>query len=140
MSYEITVNKYECYAMAFIEIFQLSEFSKSVRVCRLQGIGWIVDAAMLALESVNEAWPDGLENPEHVIERLMTLCLLSKDEAETIMNLGTVQERFSYAWSLLDDKEKRTAVSFDWRGWDNYWPGFQDYSGILSSVMGVDVY
>lgn len=132
MSYEIDTCFMEGQSVAKVTIHGISEFYKSVQISQFQCIGWILNITRIVDSKVDA---DDVVNPEYAVQALINIGGLSDIQAEKLMLIKDVAGQFRYVWSCLDDAERECAIHMNFDHYDNFWPGFDYYSGAWSKSL-----
>lgn len=126
MSYCINVRHLEKETIVSVEIHSVSEEFRSTRISQFQCIGWLLGIFDEAQRLVDRS--DGLMNPGYDQEALERIAVMSSSEAEELLKLKSLNDRFEYVWSVIGQDGRETALMMDYDGYDNFWPGFDAYS------------
>jgi hypothetical protein len=124
-SYIIHIEYREEQTLAWVDINELSQESRSARRCRFQTIGWIMDIVNKVNSKVDRYC---LADEDYAKKALIKFAMMDEESADRLLSARDLRRRFEAAWSVLDDEERNHALNYDYDYWDNFWPGFDTYN------------
>ncbi len=113
------------------KINHFDDAPQSVRECRFQAIGWILNI----YEKLNALADDYEEVGQRGNIQISLIELASMDEEVSLqlVRANSWRERFEIVWPTISYKERQYALDccYDGENIVNYWPGFDTYNHIL---------
>ncbi|RZO09437.1 hypothetical protein EKG40_08270 [Pseudomonas moorei] len=129
--YIIHVQHFEDTRIAFVEFSDLRNAPQSVRECRFQTIGWILNTH----EKLNSLVEDcgQITHEDNFVDALTRLASLDSMIASDLIRAENWRDKFNMIWPILSFQEHEQALllNYDTYDYKNYWPGFDTFNVIF---------